>query len=62
MDVLLRPNRHDGMPIMILEAQYLGISVIWSYETGEYVEPSIDEIEKRLIALEKHFLRNGKEE
>ena len=50
------------MPIMILEAQYLGISVIWSYETGEYVEPSIDEIEKRLIALEKHFLRNGKEE
>jgi len=53
IDVLLRPNRHDGLSRMVLEAQALNIPVIWSYETGRYVEPNIEDIERRLIELEK---------
>ena len=53
IDVLLRPTRHDGLSRMIKEAHYHKIPYIWSYETGKYVEPDIDEIEKRLIKLEE---------
>ncbi|MFX0181960.1 MAG: hypothetical protein ACFE95_02660 [Candidatus Hodarchaeota archaeon] len=51
IDVLLRPSRHDGFPLMIAEARLFGIPTIWSYETGRYVEPDIDEIEGRLIEI-----------
>ena len=53
INVLLRPNRHDGLSRMVLEAQALHIPVIWSYETGKYVEPNIEDIERRLIESEK---------
>ena len=53
IDVYLRPNRHDGYPLMIAEAKLFEILYIWSYETGKYIEPNIDEIEKRLIKLEE---------
>jgi len=52
IDIYLRPNRHDGYPKMIVEAELFGIPYIWSYETGEYVEPNVDEIEKRLIGIQ----------
>jgi len=55
--VLLRPNRHDGLSMMIVEARKYGIPYIWSYETGQYVEPNIDDIERRLIELEKNICR-----
>jgi len=53
IDVILRPNRHDGYPKMIAEANFLNIPYIWSYETGQYVEPSINDIERRLIEIDK---------
>ena len=55
IDVYLRPNRHDGYPLMIAEAKLFGIPYIWSYETGKYIEPNIDDIEKRLIKLHKEL-------
>ena len=53
VDVYLRPNRHDGTPIMVLESQVLGIPIVWSYEKGYYKEPDVDEIENRLRDIEK---------
>ena len=53
IDVLLRPNRHDGLSRMVLEAQALNIPVIWSYETGKYVEPDVETIERRLKIVEE---------
>lgn len=60
IDVLLRPSRHDGLARMVKEAYHLKIPYIWSYETGEYVEPNIDLIEKRLIKLEEVKMANKK--
>jgi len=51
INVYLRPNRHDGYPKMIVEAELLGIPTIWSYETGKYIEPDVDEIERKLIEI-----------
>ncbi|MFX0134125.1 MAG: hypothetical protein ACFFDN_10825 [Candidatus Hodarchaeota archaeon] len=53
IDVYLRPNRHDGIAKMVKEAKYNNIPTIWSYETGEYVEPSLINIERRLIEITK---------
>lgn len=52
IDILLRPNRHDGYPLMIAEAELFGIPYIWSYETGRYIEPNADEIERKLIEIQ----------
>ena len=51
IDVCLRPSRHDGYSLMIAEAKLFGIPYIWSYDTGKYVEPNVDEIERRLIEI-----------
>lgn len=58
IDVYLRPNRHDGIAKMVKEAKYNSKSVIWSYETGEYVEPDVDDIERRLIEYSKNKKQN----
>ncbi len=59
IDVLLRPTRHDGMPVMVLEARNLNIPVIWSYEKGYYEKPNIQKIEQRLIEQNKRNIRNA---
>ena len=59
VDVLLRPNRHDGLSMMIVESQKYGIPYIWSYEKGYYVEPNIEDIERRLIELEENIRRSN---
>ena len=51
IDIYLRPNRHDGYPKMVVEAKLLGIPCIWSYEGGKYIEPNINDIERRLIEI-----------
>ena len=51
IDVYLRPSRCDGWAILVKEAKYCGIPTIWSFETGKYVEPDVNEIEKRLIEI-----------
>lgn len=53
IDVLLRPSRCDGWAIMVKEAQYCKVPVIWSFETGEYVEPNVDEIEYRIKKMDR---------
>ena len=53
VDVLLRPVRHDGISRMVLEAFRRDIPYIWSYETGEFIEPNVDDIERRLLKLEE---------
>lgn len=53
IDVLLRPNRHDGYPKMIAEAKFLSIPYIWSYRSGKYEDLNIQEIEKQLIDIER---------
>ena len=51
IDVYLRPSRCDGWAIMVKEAEACGVPVIWSFETGTYVEPNVDDIEERLIEI-----------
>lgn len=53
IDLYIRPTRHDGLPVMIMECKALGISYIWSYDSGQYVEPDVDEWEKRILKLQK---------
>jgi len=53
IDIILRPNRHDGYAKMIVEAKFLNIPYIWSYETGKYIEPNVNNIERRLIEINK---------
>ena len=53
IDILLRPTRHDGYSRMIVEAQLKRIPVIWSYLSGEYIEPKIEDIEKQLENIAK---------
>lgn len=53
IDIYLRPNRHDGASRMIEECKVLGIPYIWSYETGKYIKPNINEIEKRIKEIER---------
>ena len=56
-DVYIRPTRHDANSIMILECKALGIPFVWSYETGKYIEPTVEYFEKRLKEIEKGELR-----
>ena len=51
INIYIRPVRHDGAGLMVQEAQHLGIPTYWSYETGEYIEPDVKEIEKRIMEL-----------
>lgn len=53
IDIVLRPVRHDGYSRMIAEAEYFNIPYIWSYETGKYVRPDINDIERRLIVFSR---------
>lgn len=53
IDVYLRPSRCDGWAIMIWEAIHCGIPVVWSFETGYFIEPNVDDIERTLIELER---------
>jgi len=57
IDVYLRPTRHDGMPIMVQEAQALGIPVVWSYSNGYYIEPTIEGIYSELKFIEKSLCK-----
>jgi hypothetical protein len=45
-DFYLRPNRHDGMPLMILECQFYGIPYYWSDNFNPKIEEIIDAVEK----------------
>ena len=56
-DVYIRPTRHDGMSIMILECVSRGIPYIWSYETGKYVEPTVEYFRNRLNSI-RNKLKN----
>jgi hypothetical protein len=60
IDVYLRPNRHDGIAKMVKEAIYYKIPVIWSYETGKYVEPNINYIEGRLNEINRRLDKKRK--
>ena len=55
IDVYIRPNRHDGASRLIEICKKKNILYIWSYETGEYIEPDIDNIERRLIKLNEEW-------
>ena len=51
--VILRPTRHDGMPLMVLEALARGRHVIWSRPlTGVLQACSADEIAAHIAAME----------
>lgn len=48
IDFVVRPNRHDGNPRMIMECEQLGIPYYWSKEN-----PDIDEIVRQINRLVK---------
>jgi len=52
IDVYLRPSRCDGWSIMCKEAQYCNVPVVWSFDSGYYIEPNIEDIERRLIEIQ----------
>ena len=51
--VVVRPTRHDGMPLMVLEALARARYVIWSHELeGALQGRDVDEIAAQIVALE----------
>ena len=59
IDVYLRPSRCDGWSIMCKEAEHCNVPVIWSFDSGDYIEPNVDDIERRLIELEENIRRSN---
>lgn len=57
IDVYLRPSRCDGWAIMVKEAEYCDIPTIWSFETGDFIEPDIDDIEARLVEIQNNLIQ-----